>query len=454
MKLSTPMMAPGRVTAEVKSSVRSLPAPVMPGASVSDAPVRLVFPVRTSGLEKIRAPGVERSRSPPAVVGLVVTVRSPVVSLSVNAPFVVKAPRSATVFNWFRDAVVAALPVSVPVVLSTPAVWLIACPEVSVTVPLLPFTLPASVMSLAPVVTNVTPAPATLPVVTARLPPVVVMLARPLFVVVTAPVTFRPAVVSLSVNEPLVVNAPRLETELLLANATVPAVLPVRIFTSSTVPGFCETAAVIFAAVPTFSVPPAAVTLPSATVVAFWTFTADADALVVVKVPVAKSTAPPPPLMEMVPLPELMVVPASCVTPPEPAAMFTLPTPAVVRFAPMFTPPVPPFTLSKTPPFNWPPAVVSRAALIEIPPVFVTVPPGSFATKTSAPPRVVIAPFTVMPFPACSVRPCPFPELAEASIALVIVISFLAARVTDVVSRRPTIREGSMVELAAGSSVK
>src|SRR5438874_13698210 len=56
------------------------------------------------------------------------------------------------------------------------------------------------------VFSSVLPLPATEPVVTARLPPVVVIEARPLLVVLTAPVTFKPPVVSFSVNAPLVVN--------------------------------------------------------------------------------------------------------------------------------------------------------------------------------------------------------------------------------------------------------
>ena len=184
--------------------------------------------------------------------------------------------------------------------------------------------------------------------------------------------------------------------------------------------------------------------------------TADADAFVVVRLPVERLIAPLPPLMEIVPDPAFTVVPPNWEIPPEPLETLTFPAPAVVMLAPTFTPPVPPFTVRVTPPPVWPPAVVSRAALMKIPPLPEAGPPGSFAVKFSAPPRVVMAPVvaTVMLLPACSVRPKLFPRLALASIASVMVMLFVAWSVTLVEFNRPTITVGSIVDAAPGSSAK
>ena len=115
---------------------------------------------------------------------------------------------------------------------------------------------------------------------------------------------------------PLLVKAPRLAIVLLLARSAVLPVLPVSVFKSSTVPGFCVTAPPMLAAEPKFRVPLAAVTLPSATVVAFWIFTAKELALLVVRVESLSWIVLPPPLIVVVPEPALTARPEPTTTPP------------------------------------------------------------------------------------------------------------------------------------------
>ena len=139
-----------------------------------------------------------------------------------------------------------------------------------------------------------------------------------------------------------------------------------------------------------------------------------------------------PPFTKILPDPALIVVPAAWVTPlplKEAAMSPTEPRPAVVMSPLRVIPPVPPETRRSTDPPVCPPAVVSIAALMVIPPVPVGMTcDESFADKKTLPPRVVMAPpgATVMLFPAISVRPNPLPAFPLASIALVIVMLFVA----------------------------
>ena len=253
---------------------------------------------------------------------------NPPASFSAKLPPLVKAPRLVMVFVCSRDTVVPALPVRAPVVLMVPPLWLIAWPEVSVTVPELPSALPASVMSLAPVVTSVTPAPATLPVVTARFPPVVVIDAKPP-VALTASVTLSPPVASLSVNAPPLVNLPRSAIEFNLSSVTVLPVTPTSVPVEIN-PVWLTAPLKAFPVSPSTTPPTTpVVTSPSDTKVAFRISTAFASVLVVLSAP-ARVIAPPPPLTRIFPAPASTVVRARLVTPfpdrlTSPAVVVTFP---------------------------------------------------------------------------------------------------------------------------------
>ena len=112
-----------------------------------------------------------------------------------------------------------------------------------------------------------------------------------------------------------------------LVNDTVPLKLLVALFnaillvvfadkfnTFNVVLVFCVTAPLMLP-VPNDNVPDVSVMLPNPTVVAFAIEIAVADVFVDVNVPVLNCAAPPPALMAIVPLPELIFVLAACVKP-------------------------------------------------------------------------------------------------------------------------------------------
>ena len=363
---------------------------IVPAPAFTVDPANCVTPAPFS--ETLFAPLVEMlpftASAPPAVVSDTkfaivppvigpVTVRPPVVSFTVSAPPRVIDPSVPMVLSKLRfmELVVfavtvptfntlAAVCVTAPAMLPPPitnvpeaaftfgnatvlAFWnvtALAVAFVVVSVPAMLIALVFAVPSIrivpAPAFTVeaancVTPVPFRLtevpPVMLfapkARTPPAVVI-DTALPPVVIAPVSVNPSVESFTVNDPFVVNAPRLVSTFAPPSVTLPAVFPVSVPVLIT--PVCVTAPVTFPPTPIVVVPAPVVTFPSATDVAFWIVAALAVAFVVVNAP-ARLIAPPPPFTAIVPEPAFTVVATACVTPPLPPVTVIFP-PVVVTF--------------------------------------------------------------------------------------------------------------------------
>ena len=179
----------------------------------------------------------------------------------------------------------------------------------------------------------------------AKAPPVVTILTAPVPSLIV-PVIFNPPALSLIVNPPTLVNAPKLVRTFAPPKVTVDAVLPVKVF--AVITSVCVTAPVMSPPTPKMTVPVAptpTVTVSIATVLASCIVTAAAPTLVVVKSP-ARLIAPVWPSTRMSPVPPSTTLP------------FKLVTPTPVRFTPT------PVTLF-VPSIKAPPAVINVTAAVE-----------------------------------------------------------------------------------------
>ena len=158
--------------------------------------------------------------------------------------------------------------------------------------------------------------PVTLFAPSASVPPVVVIKTAP-GPPETAPVTFKPLVVSFTVR-PLALNAPRFASVFELPRVAEPPMLPASVPALITVEAFWVTTPdrLSVVAPPNTTVPEAAVMLPSAAVVASRRVIAVPELLVVVSVLLLSWIGPSLASTRIVPLPALAAMPVLTVTPP------------------------------------------------------------------------------------------------------------------------------------------